>query len=54
VGGWIVFGVPPAIAFAVATLAWRFAERRIASWLAIFVFPAMLTTYRILICADFS
>jgi apolipoprotein N-acyltransferase len=47
-GGWIVFGLPPAIAFAAATLALRFAARRMAGWVGIFVFPAVLTTYEFL------
>jgi apolipoprotein N-acyltransferase len=47
VGGWIVIGVPPAIAFAVATLAARFAANRIG-WPAVFAFPAVLTAYEFL------
>jgi apolipoprotein N-acyltransferase len=43
--GWILFGFPPAVAFAVATLAFGVAARRRAAWLAIFVFPAVLTAY---------
>jgi len=46
--GWILFGFPPAVAFAVATLAFRVAARRRAAWLAIFVFPTVLTAYEFL------
>ena len=48
VGGWIVFGLPPAIAFAAATLALRFAAKQMPDWLAILVFPAAFTTYEFL------
>jgi apolipoprotein N-acyltransferase len=47
-GGWIVFGLPPAIAFAAATVVFRAAARRLTGWLAIFVFPVLLTTYEFL------
>jgi len=47
VGGWIVFGIPPAIGFAMATLAARFAASRIG-WPAIFTFPAVLTGWEFL------
>jgi apolipoprotein N-acyltransferase len=48
IGGWIVFGLPPAIAFAAATVAFRAAARRTSSWQTIFVFPVLLTTYEFL------
>lgn len=48
--GWVLFGFPPAVAFAVATLAFRVAARRgrMPTWLASFVFPAVLTAYEFL------
>jgi apolipoprotein N-acyltransferase len=48
VPGWILFGLPPSIALAMATLAFRFGARRMAGWLAILAFPAVLTAYEFL------
>ncbi len=46
-GAAIVFGVPPAMAFAAAALAARSAARRM-TWPAVFAFPAALTLYEFL------
>jgi hypothetical protein len=47
--GWVLFGFPPAVAFAVATLAFRVAAGRMVAWLTIFAFPVVLTTYEFLL-----
>ena len=46
-GAALIFGAPPAIAFALAVLAARSAARRM-TWPAIFAFPAALTSYEFL------
>jgi len=48
VGGEIVFGVPPALAFMLAVLASRLATRRLPPWIATFVFPSAFTAYEFL------
>ena len=47
-GAVLIFGIPPAMAFAAATLAARAATRRMAAWLAVFAFPTVLTSYEFL------
>ncbi len=47
-GAVLIFGIPPAMAFAAATLAARAAARRMAAWLAVFAFPTVLTSYEFL------
>jgi len=44
----LIFGIPPAIALAAATVAARAAARRMAAWLAIFAFPTVLTSFEFL------
>lgn len=47
-GAWLIFGFPAALGFAAATVAARFAADRLAGWLAILAFPAVLTAYEFL------
>jgi apolipoprotein N-acyltransferase len=47
-GAVLIFGIPPAMAFAAATLAARAAARRMVPWLAVFAFPTVLTSYEFL------
>jgi apolipoprotein N-acyltransferase len=47
-GAVLIFGVPPALAFAAATLVGRSAARRLPAPLAVFAFPTMLTSYEFL------
>jgi apolipoprotein N-acyltransferase len=47
-GAVLIFGVPPALAFAAATLVARSAARRLPASLGVFAFPTMLTSYEFL------
>jgi len=47
-GAVLIFGIPPSVAFAAATLAARAAARRMVPWLAVFAFPTVLTSYEFL------
>lgn len=47
-GGALIFGVPPAIAFTAACLATRSAARRRTPWLAVLMFPSVVTAYEFL------
>ena len=44
-GAVLIFGIPPAMAFAAATLAARAATRRMAAWLAVFAFPTVVASW---------